>query len=160
MTWLFVALAVVVILVGIAGTIIPGLPGAVLVLAGLVWLAWLDGFARVGAGTIALLVVMTAACYLVEVLATAAGASYVGASRWAVGGAVLGLFAGLPLGLPGLLVGPLVGAIGAEYLSRGTVEQATRAGLGAWVGVMLGSVIKIALILAMIGITAAAFLWP
>ena len=50
MTTVWAVIAVVLVLVGLAGTMLPGLPGAVLVLAGLVWLAWLDDFARIGAG--------------------------------------------------------------------------------------------------------------
>ena len=160
MTWLLAALAVTVIVVGVVGTVVPGLPGAVLVLVGLVWLAWLDGFDHVGGGTIAVLVGLTAGCYAVELIATAVGASYAGASRWVIAGAVAGTIVGLLFGLPGLLLGPLIGAVGAEYLARGTLLQATRAGLGAWVGVRVGSAVKIALVLSMVGVTTAAYLWP
>ena len=82
-----------------------GLPGAVLVLAGLALAAWIDGFARVGLGTLAVLAALTAATYALDVVATAAGARRFGTSWWGVLGAVVGTLAGLAFGLPGLLGG-------------------------------------------------------
>lgn len=158
MTTVWAVIAVVLVLVGLVGTMLPGLPGAVLVLAGLVWLARLDDFARIGAGTIGLLTTLAVASYGVDIAATALGARQVGASRWAVVGAFLGTVAGLFFGLPGLLLGPLVGAVAGEYLSRGTLQDATRAGFGTWMGIIVGAAVKLALVGAMIGISVASFL--
>ncbi len=158
MTYLFVALAVIVVVVGVIGTVLPGLPGAAFVLGGLVWLLWLDGFAHAGAGTLAVLVLLTAGCYLVEFGATALGAQRSGAGRWAIAGAAAGTLLGVFLGLPGLVVGPFVGAVGGEYFSRGNMEGATRAGFGAWIGLVVGTAAKLALVVSMVAIVAAAFL--
>ena len=119
-TTVWAVLAGVVVLVGVVGTVLPGLPGAVLVLAGFVWLAWLDEFTHIGSGTIVLLTALTVASYAVDLAATALGARRAGASRWAVTGAFAGTLIGLFFGLPGLLLGPFVGAVAGEYLSRRT----------------------------------------
>ena len=158
MTVLLATLAIIVVLIGIVGAVVPGLPGAALVLVGLVWLAWLDGFARAGPGTIAILVGLTVACYVVEYGATALGAKRAGASRWAIAGAVIGAGGGLFLGLPGLILGPFLGAVAGEFVTRGNLEGVTRAGFGAWVGLVVGTAAKVALVFSMVAIAAAAFL--
>jgi hypothetical protein len=157
-TAVLIALAILVIVIGLFGTVLPGVPGAALVLGGLVWLAWLDDFAHIGWGTIALLVVLAAASYAVDFVATAVGTSRVGASRWAMVGAFAGTIIGLFFGLPGIVIGPFVGAVAAEYLARGTLKHATRAGFGAWLGIIIGTALKLALVFTMVGLGAAAFL--
>lgn len=151
-------LAIGLVLVGVAGTVLPGLPGAILVLAGLVLAAWIDGFGRVGLGTLAALAALTAATYALDVAATAVGARRLGTSWWGVLGALLGTLGGLFFGLPGLLIGPFLGAFAAELISRRDVRQAGRAGLGAWLGLLLGTAGRLALVLAMLGVFAVAYL--
>jgi hypothetical protein len=150
--------AVGLVLVGIAGTVLPGLPGAVLVLAGLALAAWIDGFARVGLGTLVVLAALTAATYALDVVATAAGARRFGTSWWGVLGAVVGTLGGLVFGLPGLLVGPFLGAFAAELIACRDVGQAGRAGVGAWLGLLLGTAARLGLVLAMVGIFVVAYL--
>jgi uncharacterized protein YqgC (DUF456 family) len=151
-------LAVGLVLVGVAGTVLPGLPGAILVLAGLVLAAWIDGFARVGLPTLIALTALTLATYALDLVATAVGVRRFGTSWWGVLGALLGTLAGLTLGLAGLLVGPFLGAFVAELIARRDVRQAGRAGLGAWLGLLLGAAGRLGLVLAMIGIFVAAYL--
>ena len=150
-------LAAGLVLVGVAGTVLPGLPGAILVLAGLALAAWSDGFARVGLGTLAVLAALTVLTYVLDFVATAVGARRFGTSWWGVVGALLGTIAGLFLGLPGLLVGPFVGAFAAELIARRDVRQAGRAGLGAWLGLLLGTAARLGVVLVMIGIFAFAY---
>jgi hypothetical protein len=150
--------AVALVLVGLVGTVVPGLPGAILVLAGLALAAWVDGFQRVGWPTLVLLAALTAATYVLDLLATAIGARRFGASRWAVAGAVVGALVGLFFGLPGLLLGPFAGAFLAELLARRDVSQAGRAGVGAWLGFLVGTAGKLALVVAMLAVFWAAYL--
>ncbi len=150
-------LAGALVVIGIAGSVLPALPGASLVFAGCVLGAWIDRFARVGWGTLAVLAALTVLSMLVDPLATALGAKRMGASRWAVIGAAAGLLAGVFLGLPGLLLGPLVGAVAGELLAGRDVAQAGRAGLGAWLGFLLGSVAKLGLAATMVAIFAFAW---
>lgn len=157
MTFLFV-LAVVLVLVGLAGTVVPALPGAPLVFAGLLCAAWADGFARVGPVTLAVLGLLTALTLAVDFAATALGARRFGAGKAALLGAAVGSVVGLFFGLPGLLVGPFVGAVLGELLTSSDLTQAGRAGFGAWVGLLLGTLGKLAIVFTMLGVFAAAWL--
>jgi len=153
--WVLAGLCV---LVGIAGTALPALPGPVLVFVGLLLGAWADGFVHVGAGWLTLLGLMAALAYGVDFAAGAFGVNRVGASRRAVAGAVLGGLVGLFFGLPGLLLGPFVGAVIGEYTVQRDLARAGRAGAGAWLGVVLGVAGKLAIVLAMVGMFGFALL--
>jgi uncharacterized protein YqgC (DUF456 family) len=151
-------LAAGLVLVGVVGVVVPGLPGAILVFAGLALAAWIDGFARVGLGTLAVLAALTALTYALDFVATAVGARRFGTSWWGVAGALVGTVVGLFFGLPGLILGPFLGAFAAELIARRDVRQAGRAGIGAWLGLLLGTATRLALVLAMIAIFAVAYL--
>ena len=145
----------VLVLAGLAGLILPAIPGAPLIFAGLVVGAWADDFAYVGVWTIVVLAVLTLVTIGVDFWATMFGAKRFGASKRAVIGALVGSIIGLFLGLPGVLFGPFIGAVIGEISSRGSLPQATRAGFGATLGLILGAAIKLALALSMIGIFVA-----
>jgi uncharacterized protein len=149
MAWI---LALILVLVGVAGTILPGVPGPVLVFAGIVVAAWADGFARIGIMTLAFLGLLTAVTYAIDFVASALGVQRVGASRRAVVGAALGALVGLFFGLPGLILGPFLGAVAAELTVRGDLKAAGRAGVAAWLGFVLGAALKIALVFVMLGV--------
>jgi uncharacterized protein YqgC (DUF456 family) len=148
------ALAGLLLLLGIAGTLLPALPGPPLVFAGLLLAAWIDGFTRVGAGTLAACGVLGALTYAADFAAGALGARRMGASRRAVVGAAVGTLVGLFFGIPGLILGPFVGAVLGEYSARRSLGQAGRAGAGAWLGILLGTVARFALVCAMLGVFA------
>lgn len=152
--WILAALLVA---GGLAGSVLPALPGVPLVFAGLVLGAWADDFQRVSWLTLTLLGLLTLASFAIDFLATALGARRVGATKLAVAGAMLGTLGGLFLGLPGLVIGPFAGAVAGEMLSHGKVEQATRAGFATWMGLVFGTLTKLALVFTMLGIFAAAY---
>jgi uncharacterized protein YqgC (DUF456 family) len=154
---LWYTLAAVLVLVGLAGSVLPALPGVPMVFAGLLLAAWADDFTRVGALTLVLLGLLTLLSFAVDLAATAMGAKRVGATKQAVLGAALGTFAGIFLGIPGLILGPFVGAVIGELLSHGEMQRATRAGIGTWIGLLFGTLAKLALIFTMIGIFAFAY---
>lgn len=150
--------AVVLVLVGLAGTVLPALPGPILVFAGLLLAAWADGFARVGVGSIVVLGLLTVAAHLVDLVAAAVGVKRFGASRRAVAGAALGTLLGLFFGLPGLILGPFAGAVIAELTIRSDLGDAGRAGAAAWIGFLVGVVLKVSLVFAMVGWFLAALI--
>jgi uncharacterized protein YqgC (DUF456 family) len=150
-------LAVLLVLVGVVGSVLPALPGVPLVYLGLLLAAWADGFERVSWLPLTLLGILTLASFAIDFAATALGARRVGATRLAVVGAAVGTLAGLFLGIPGLIIGPFVGAVVGELLSHGKVHQATRAGLGTWMGLLFGTLAKLALVFTMLGVFAAAY---
>jgi uncharacterized protein YqgC (DUF456 family) len=137
---------------GLAGLILPGLPGAPLILAGLVLLAWAENFAYIGIWTIVALTLLALLTYGVDFWATMFGTKKFGASKRAVIGALLGVVAGLFLGLLGVIFAPFIGAVIGELSARKSVPQAARAGIGATIGLVLGAALKIAMAFAMIGI--------
>lgn len=156
------AIAIVLVLVGLAGIVLPALPGLPLVFTGMLVAAWAGGFEQVGGWTLLVLAVLTLVSIGVDFLATAAGARRVGASRLAVGGAFAGTVIGLFFGLIGVFVGPFVGAvIGELFARRGfgqrAIGQATKVGLGTWFGLFVGVVLKLTLAFAMLGIFALAW---
>ena len=150
-------LAALLVLGGIAGSVLPALPGVTMVFAGLLVAAWAGDFTRVGVVTLVLLGLLTLASFAIDFAATALGAKRVGATKLAVVGAALGTLAGLFLGIPGLILGPFVGAVAGEMLSHGQVQQATRAGVATWVGLLFGTLAKLALVFTMLGVFAFAF---
>ncbi len=150
-------LAALLVAGGIAGTVLPALPGALLVFAGLLLAAWADGFAHVGAATLVGLAVLAGLSYAVDFAATAVGAKKLGASRRALIGAAVGALVGLFFGLPGVLLGPFVGAVLGELSERRDLVQAGRAGVGAWLGLVLGAGAKLALVMAMLGVFAVSW---
>jgi uncharacterized protein YqgC (DUF456 family) len=151
-------LALLLVLAGIAGAVLPALPGAPLVFGGLLLAAWIDGFAKVGWFPLSLIGVLAALTFVVDLTATALGAKKVGASPFALVGAGIGTVAGLFFGLVGVLVGPFVGAVVGEYVARRDLRQAGKVGLGTWLGIVLGGAAKIALLLGMVGVFAVAWL--
>ncbi len=154
---LWYVLAALLVLVGLAGSVLPALPGVPLVFAGLLVAAWADDFTRVGVVTLVLLGLLTVVSFAIDFAATAMGAKRVGATRQAIVGAALGTFAGVFLGIPGLILGPFVGAVVGEMLSHGEMQRATRAGVATWVGLLFGTLAKLALVFTMIGVFAIAY---
>ena len=155
---LFWSIAIVLMLIGLVGVIVPVLPGALLVFAGMVVGAWADGFERVGWKSLTVLGLLALASYLLDFVAGLVGVRKLGSSRRAVWGAALGTVAGMFFGLPGLLLGPFVGAVAAELTLRRPLRDAGRAGAGAWIGIVLGAAVKVALVGIMVGLYVAAFL--
>ena len=88
----------------------------------------------------------------VDYVAAALGAKRAGASRQAIIGAAIGTVAGIFSGLWGLLFMPLVGAAIGEYLVQRDVRRAGEAGIATWIGLLLGTVAKVAIVLTMVGI--------
>ena len=157
--WWTVATALVI--VGFAGTILPVLPGVLLVLAGLALGAWIDGFERVGAWTMAVIAVFAALALITDFVAGLLGAKRIGASRWALIGAAAGTVIGLFMGLIGVLFMPFVGAVAGEYYALRAADgprsqQALRVGTATWIGMVVGAVAKIAFACLMVGVFLAA----
>lgn len=154
---LYYAIAAILVLVGIAGTILPALPGLPLVFAGMLLGAWAGHFEYIGVPVLVVLGVLTTLSLVVDFWATALGAKRVGASGKAVAGAVIGTFVGIFFGPVGLFAGPFIGALAGELLHGRDVGRATRVGFGTWLGVLFGTVLKLALAFTMIGLFVLAW---
>ena len=151
MLWLVAALLII---VGLAGLVLPAMPGPPILLGGLVTAAWIEDFTYVGLGTLTLLAILAALTYAIDFIAGALGASRFGASPRAAWGAVIGGLLGIMLGPIGILVGPFFGALLGEISMQRSLKEASRAGLGATIGLVVGTALKLALAFAMLGIFA------
>ena len=159
MTFVLATLAVVMVIIGLIGVVMPALPGHMLILAGLIVGAWANGFTRVGVWTLVVLGVIALASYGVDFVAVALGAKRLGASPRAMTGAALGTVAGLFFGLPGVIVGPFVGAVIGELTTNRDLAKAGKAGVAAWIGFAIGTAVKVALAFLMIGIFLVALVF-
>lgn len=156
-TFLWIASALLIV-VGVAGTVLPALPGTLFVLAGIVLGAWIDDFTRVGWGSVAAVTVLAVLAWSLDYAAGLLGAKKAGASRYAIAGAALGTVVGIFMGLIGVLFMPLVGAALGEYIARKNHQQAIKVGIATWLGIMVGLIAKVVIAFMMIGIFVAA-LW-
>jgi len=155
---LYFILSGLLILIGIAGTVVPVLPGVPLVFSGMLLAAWADHFQHIGTFTLIVLGVLCALALLVDLAAGLLGAKRVGASTRALWGATFGTVIGLFFGLPGLLLGPFVGAAIGELSTGRELGHAARVGLGTWLGLLFGTLAKVALCFTMLGIFALALI--
>lgn len=147
--WLLAGLLV---LAGLAGTVLPAVPGVPLVLAGLFIGAWAGHFEAVGWMTIGILALLAVLAQVVDFIASAFGTKYAGASARAFWGATIGALVGIFFGLPGIILGPFAGAVIGEISTGAGFHQSSRAGLGAWLGIVFATAIKLAIAFLMIGI--------
>lgn len=152
-------LAIGLILVGIAGTVLPALPGTALVLAGIVLAAWIDDFTRIGPLSLAISAWLAVLSWVLDYVAGLMGARRAGASREAVIGAAVGTVVGIFMGLVGVFIVPLIGAAIGEYIARRDERRAMRVGVATWVGIMVGMVAKVVLAFMMIGVLLLALVF-
>jgi uncharacterized protein YqgC (DUF456 family) len=156
---LYFILSAALIIAGMAGAVVPAVPGVPLVFAGMLLAAWSDHFRHVGAFTLTALGVLAALAMLIDFVAGLLGARRVGASSKALWGATLGAFVGLFFGIPGLLFGPFIGALIGELMAGGKVEKATKVGIATWLGLLFGTLAKLALCFTMLGVFLLAFVF-
>lgn len=157
-TTLLWILSVVLIVAGLAGTILPVLPGTLLVWGGIVVGAWIDDFTRVSVTTVVVITVLALVAWALDYVAGLLGAQRAGASRQALIGAAIGTVVGIFMGLVGVLFMPLVGAAAGEYLARRDQWRAAKVGVATWIGIMLGLLAKVVMAFMMLGIFVAALL--
>lgn len=144
------------LVIGLLGTLLPFLPGPLFIFLGAVvhWI-WVPG-TELGTPVMVVLFLLVLLAYLVDFLASAAGARWFGSSRWGVLGVIVGGIVGIFFGLPGLLVGPLVGGFAFEVsFAKKNLQGATRSTWGVVVGTVAGLAIKIAIAVVMAALLLA-----
>ena len=156
MDWQIIV-AVLLIVVGIAGTVLPMLPGVPLVFAGLLLAAWHDGFDQVGIVTMVIIGAIAAMAWAVDFFASVITAKKAGASKYALWGGGIGALVGIMGGIPGLIIGPAIGAIIGELITHKDTTKATTVGMAAGLGFVLALAIKIVLVLTMLAVFAYAY---
>ena len=146
------------IVLGVAGTVLPALPGTLFVLAGIVLGAWIDDFTRVTWVAVATVSVLAVVAWVLDYVAGLMGARKAGASTLALVGAALGTVVGLFMGLIGVFFMPLVGAAIGEYIAQKNEARALKVGVATWLGIMVGMIAKVVIAFMMIGVFVVALL--
>jgi hypothetical protein len=152
-------LAIALIAVGVAGTVLPALPGIVFVFGGIVLAAWIDDFTRVSAWTVGALAVLAVIGFIIDYVAATLSAKRAGASRYGLIGAALGTIVGVFTGIVGLLVMPLIGAVVGEFIAQRDALRAGQIGVATWIGLLVGTVAKLAIVFAMVGVFVVAVIF-
>ncbi len=150
-------IAAALMLIGVIGVVLPGVPGVIAVFGGMLLAASIDDFTRIGWPTLVALGVLTALAFAADILGSLLGAQRVGASKSALWGSAIGTLAALPFGFAGLIFGPFAGALIGEYLAQRKLDVATRVGVGTWLGLAVGTLAKVALVFVMLGVFAISW---
>ena len=152
------ALAAVLMIGGLAGTILPALPGIPMLFGGIWLVAAVDRYRHLGLWWLLGIGVLATAGVVIDFVAGTLGAKRVGASPRALWGAGLGTLAGMFFGVPGLLLGPFLGAVGGELMAGTSVLRSTHVGVGTWVGLLFGTLLKLVVSCMMLGLFALGML--
>lgn len=152
-------LAAVLMLGGLAGSVLPMLPGIPMVFGGIWLAAAVDGYRHLGLWWLLIIGVIGGAGVLVDFVAGSLGAKRVGASPRALWGASIGTLVGMFFGIPGLLFGPFLGALLGELASGTSVLRSTHVGVGTWLGLLFGTLLKLVLSFLMVGLFGVAMLF-
>ncbi len=137
------------ILVGIAGTIVPLIPGIPLIFISIAAYGWYEGFQQITPKYLVIIGTVTVLSVIVDYLSTSIGAKYAGSSKKGIWGAFIGTFVGAIFFPPlGILLGPWLGAFIGEYIELQDANAAAKTGFGTVLGLFSGIIFN--LILALI----------
>jgi uncharacterized protein len=150
--------AVLLIAVGVAGVVLPALPGVVFIFGGILLAAWIDGFTVISGWTVGVLGVLALIAFVIDYVASTVAARRAGASKEGLIGAALGTLLGIFTGFIGLLFMPLVGAAIGEFIAHRDALRAGTVGAATWIGLLVGTVLKLAIAFTMIGVFVAALI--
>ena len=156
---LLYVIAVLLIVAGLAGAIVPSLPGIPMIFGGLWLIAWMDHFHHLGLWWLSGIALVGAIGLILDLIAGALGAKRVGASQLAVWGALAGTLIGIFFGLPGILLGPFLGAVIGELASGNSVLRSAHVGVSTWVGLIFGTLIKLISSVMMVALFGAGWWW-
>jgi len=151
-------LAAALILGGLIGSVLPALPGLPMIFGGIWLAAAVDDYRHIGLWWLLAIGALGAAGVIIEFGASTLGAKRVGASPSALWGAGLGTAAGMFFGVPGLLLGPFIGALLGELASGNSVLRSAHVGVATWIGLLLGTLLKLVISFVMVGMCALAWL--
>lgn len=153
MDWniLWYVIAGMLIVAGFIAAILPNLPGIPVMFGGMLLAAWVGHFEAIPAWVIVFLGLLAAFSIVFDFVAGSVGAKRYGASKAAVWGAFIGTIVGLFFGIPGIILGPFVGAVAGQLASGSRIEHAARVGVGTWIGLLIGTAIKLATAFMMLG---------
>ncbi|MEE4214554.1 MAG: DUF456 domain-containing protein [Bacteroidales bacterium] len=141
--YFLLALAIVFLIIGIIGCLVPVLPGPPLSFAGILILHFTD-FAEFRLNLLVILGVIAVVVAVFDYVVPIWGTKKFGGTKYGIRGATIGLLVGLFFGPPGIIIGPFLGAVIGEMIYKDDFNYAIRAGLGSLIGFMAGIGIKLA----------------
>lgn len=162
MTWEFAAglvIAFLLMMVGLVGSILPGLPGTPMVFGVAMLHRLYYGDRGSSAYALILLGIIMLVSIAIDFLAGVVGAKKLGATWRGMVGAGVGAFLGIFAGPAGVLIGPFLGAFAGEMMGGRLAAEAGRAGLGATLGLLGGVLGKVICCLMMIGVFFVDLIW-
>ncbi|AQS59382.1 DUF456 domain-containing protein [Desulforamulus ferrireducens] len=144
-------IAILFFIAGMAGIFLPILPGAPLIVLGMVAYGLIEGFTNLTWQFFLGQLILMAFVFGIDYLAGMWGVRRYGGSNTAVWGSVIGALVGLfILGPLGIILGPFLGAVGGELIAKGNLQLAVRAGMGTLLGFLGGALLKLILQILMI----------
>lgn len=152
-------LAALLILGGLAGAILPMLPGIPMLFGGIWLAAAVDNYQHLGKWWLLAIGLLGAVGVITDFVASTLGAKRVGATPRALWGAGAGTLLGMFFGIPGLIFGPFAGALLGELASGTSVLRSTHVGAATWLGLLFGTLLKLVISCMMIGLFAVALLF-
>jgi uncharacterized protein YqgC (DUF456 family) len=139
-------------LVGLLGVVLPVLPGIPLSWLGLFIYALATSFERISIATVIVFFILTVLTLVIDFIAPLLGARKYQASKFGIAGAFIGGIVGIiVVNIWGIILGPVIGAFLGELIAKGKPKQALGSALGAFVGFVMGALLKIIVILIMAG---------
>ena len=150
--------AVLLMGVGILGTVIPMIPGLPMIFAGAWLAAFIDHYDKINVWVVVLLGVLMLFGLAVAWVAQTMGAKKAGATKLGIVGSLIGTFVGIFTGLWGLIFMPLLGAAIGEFIDHQDMLRSGKVGFATWLGMIIGTVVKLALAFTMIGVVIADIL--
>lgn len=158
--WGVWTLTILLMLTGVAGSVLPLLPGPLLIFVGALAHVLLRPETGVGWWCVVGLFVLTVVAYVLDFVSGAAGTRWFGGSQYAVWGVLVGGILGLFVPFPGLLLGPLVGGFAFEMLfAKKELRPAVKSTVGTVVGTGMGLVLRLIVSLLMVSWFVADVIW-
>lgn len=152
-------LAIASVSVGLLGTMIPILPGLPMIFIGSWLAAWIDDYNEISVTAVVIIGVLTVIGLAIDWVAQTMGAKKAGASKLGIIGSFIGTIVGIFTGLWGLLFMPLIGAAIGEFIDHQDMLRSGKVGLATWIGMLVGTVIKLSLAFTMVGILVSAYIF-
>ena len=135
-------LAFLMMLIGLIGCIVPGLPGTPIAYIGL-WIAQATEKIHFSWQFLLIWGIVVVIISVLDYVVPAWGTKHYGGTKWGVWGSTIGVFVGLFFGAMGVILGPLVGAVIGELISGKQLNDALKAGWGSFIGILFGTILKL-----------------
>lgn len=143
MDYLLLIAGALMLVVSIAGSVLPALPGPPLAYLALLLMHWTSKY-QFSLQFLLIWAAITLAVVLIDQLIPVWGTKTFGGSKQGVWGSLAGLLLGMIfLGPVGIIAGTFLGAVAGELIAGKRSSQALRAGVGALLGFLAGTILKL-----------------